>query len=117
MDNKHIKGMRIVNGGIVVNVNGTEVEVLSHHFHNPTCDIVCMYWMDGNVKVELTYFKYTNTSKEGYEVYMTRGTEGVHHYYSKVYDCHTLPKKYVDKGLELKEIHGKINFDDYKERM
>lgn len=45
----YINKCRTVNGGVIIGVRSklvNSVEVLSHHFHNPHCDIVCYYYYD-----------------------------------------------------------------------
>ena len=100
--------MKMVNGGIKFREN---VEILSHTFHNPNCDIVCVYTIFQGIKTEVTYFKDINTGEDGYEVYFFKGEESLQHYYSKCYTCDNLPKKYEKQAIFLKLMHSQTNFD------
>lgn len=107
--------LRTVNGGIVEKINGMEIEILSHNFHNPYCDIVCGYFMEGNTKVELTYYKDIEKNIVGTEIYKFKSKEGTQHYYSRNYK-NEVPKKYGKFVEKLKEVHKIINFEKYKIR-
>lgn len=116
--NKHVNGCRLVNGGIVEEINGMEVEILSHNFHNPYCNIVCHYFMDNGQKVEVTYWKDISIvgDKEGHEVYFFKSREELGHHYSRSYHVDKLPHKYKEIGAKLKAIHSKIDFNKYEDR-
>ena len=114
---KNIKGLTTVNGGKIIEINNKEVEILSHHFHNPYCNIVCDYFLDENGnKVEVTFYKDITTGKTGSEVYKFKDKEELQHYYSRNYNIDSIPKKYIDKVNELKSIYNQIDFEAYKTR-
>lgn len=104
---KEFVKMIMVNGGIKFREN---VEILSHAFHNPNYDIVCIYTMFQGTKTEVTYFKNINTGEDGYEVYFFKGEDSLQHYYSKCYTCDTLPKKYEKHAVFLKLLYSQTNF-------
>jgi hypothetical protein len=112
-----------VNGGVIQNIEGLEIEILSHNFHNPYCDIVCTYFTNENGnKVELTYYKYIDkynnadgTIRSGNEVYMFKNADELQHYKSYNYrNGMNLPSKYIDLANLLKNIHSKIDFNQYQ---
>lgn len=47
---KLINNCNTVNGGIIENINGMDIEILSHNFHNPYCNIICYYVVEDGVK-------------------------------------------------------------------
>ena len=109
--------LQTLNGGIVKNIDGLDVEILSHHFHNPKCDILCTYFLDEDYnKVELTYYKYIKTGNSGYEIYKCKNADDIHFYWSRDFNENNLPKKYQEIAKKLIKIHDSINFDEYKER-
>lgn len=110
---KKINNLTPVNGGIVKRVRGEEIEILSHNFHNPNCDIVCTYFRDkkGN-KTELTYYKDITTGKEGHELYKFNNDD-LQHYYSRHYKIKDLPKKHQGKCKNLIKIHHEIDFNQH----
>lgn len=111
-----IEMLKTVNGGIETSINGLDVEILSHHFHNPYCNIVCTYYMDGGHKVELTYYKDINTGEDGHEVYMFKEASDVQQYRSYNYTKKRLPGKYQTLAEKLIEIHNQIDFEEYTTR-
>lgn len=109
--------MKYVNGGVIEVINGMEVEILSHHFHNPYYDIVCYYFIDNKRnKVEITYYKHLDSGEDGHEVYMFGGANKSQHYRSYNYRIDELPEKYREIAEELRLIHEQIDFNDFLER-
>lgn len=108
-----INNCKPVNCGIVVN----NIEILSHNFHNPYCDIVATYNIiqDGN-KIEVTCCKDLKNNSYSCEIYRFKDKNESQHYYSRHYQENEIPKKYKDIFNSLKETHEKINFEDYTHR-
>jgi hypothetical protein len=104
--------LKFENCGIAEKIEGLDIEILSHNFHNPNCDIVCAYYMEGLIKVELTYFKSLDGEDSGHEVYFFKGDSN-EHYYSNSYMEENIPTKYKSLAKKLIEIHDKIDFDKY----
>lgn len=105
-----------VNHGILMTIDGMDVEVLSHTFHNPLCDIVCTYYMDGDKMCCVTYGRYTKTNKDFSEIYKYR-KGSMQHYYSREYrGCKGLPAQYTNIVNKLKEVHKKIKFQELVKR-
>lgn len=125
-ETRTINGLRTVNGGIIEEINGLKVEILSHNFHNPHCNIICTYYLDESdikrgaktgFKVQLTYYKDIFSGQEGHEVYLFYKPEDLQHYRSyNYYGKKKLPAKYQDLANRLIEIHNQIDFDKYKTR-
>ena len=112
----YINGCLTVNGGVIENIANERVEILSHTFHNPHCNIVCTYFMEGKNKVEVTYYRYLDGS-DGMEIYRFKGREGLQHYYSRNYTKQSeIPKKYIGILNKLMRVYELINFDRYLER-
>jgi len=111
--------IRTVNCGIVENIDGMNIEILSHKFHNPYCNIVCYYYVDRKTgrKTEVTYYKDIETGREGHEVYKFKNADDVCHYRSYNYSIDKLPKKYQEIANKLINIHSQINFDEYTNRL
>jgi hypothetical protein len=113
--------IRTVNGGwklFAGSVNGDEpIECLSHHFHNPNCDIICGYYLDGlGTKIEVTYYRYLGGTKEGHEIYFFPNADAIQHYYSRRYDVGQIPEKYKRRASYLKTAFKYIDFDAMKKR-
>ena len=109
----YINGCLTVNGGVIETINGVQVEILSHHFHNPHCNIVCTYFMEGSDKVEVTYYRHLDGS-DGMEVYRFRGRDELQHHYSRNYTKQSeIPKKYIEVLNKLMQVYQLINFDSY----
>lgn len=106
------------NHGVLVSVEGLDIEIMSHNFHNPTCNIIATYFLDAKGITELTYYRELRSNKEGFEVYKFKSANaGCNHYYSRVYgSINQLPEKYRETGKRLKRIHSGINFEQYKAR-
>ena len=103
------------NGGILLNIEGLDVEILSHNFHNPHCNIVCAYFDNGENIIELTYYNHLDNTLEGHEYYSFSHGE-VGHIYSRNFGTN-VPKKYQQICEKLKEIYSLIDFEQYKERL
>ena len=118
----YINKCRTVNGGVIIGVPSklvNSVEVLSHHSHNPHCDIVCYYYYDNDLcaKVEVTACKDLHSGIFTHEVYFFHGREELKHYTSRIYPHRMkMPKKYLEIAETLIKIHNKINFDNYVNR-
>lgn len=108
--------LKTANGGITKNINGYDIEILSHNFHNPNCDIVCFYFMENGNKTEVTYYKDIISGCSGHEIYKFKSANEIQHYKSYNYSKTNLPKKYNDIANKLIEIHSQINFNDYQSR-
>lgn len=109
--------LETVNKGITKNISGIDIEILSHNFHNPHCNIVCTYFLDKDCnKIELTYYKNINTGEEGHELYKFKSSEELGHYWSRNFSNREVPAKYKELAGQLKEVFKKINFEDYKAR-
>lgn len=109
--------LKTVNGGIIKNIEGLEVEILSHNFHNPHANVVCYYFINENGgKTEITYHKNIYSGNDGHEIYLFNKTSDLQHYKSYNYLPNKLPKKYQELAKKLKHIHSLINFDEYKTR-
>lgn len=96
-----------VNCGQVMEINGFQVEVLSPEFSRHSANIVCHYFMENNIKVEVTYYKNPDGTC-GHEVYFFIGKESSHHYYSNRYDVGDLPDKYTYLSEKLIKAHQEI---------
>lgn len=105
--------LKFANCGIAEKIDGLDIEILSHHFHNPTCDIVCVYYMEGLIKIQLTYFKSIDGEESGHEVYYFKG-DSTQHYYSRRYSEKDILLRHKDLAKKLIEIHDKIDFNKYK---
>ena len=112
-----INNCNTVNGGIIKNVNGMNVEILSHNFHNPHCNIVCYYIVEDGIKKEITYYENIKENNiKGSELYFFKNKSESQHYYSRHYKNGTIPKRYNDIVKKLKEAFKKIDFELYKVR-
>ncbi|EKS4345206.1 hypothetical protein QB607_003210 [Clostridium botulinum] len=109
-----MNNLTFANGGIKENMESLTIEILSHNFHNPHCDIVCTYFMEGNKKIEVTFYKDIKNNICGHEVYYFNSAKQIEHFYSRNYNKNNIPKKYKQIAEQLKNIHAKINFGDYK---
>jgi hypothetical protein len=112
----YVNNCRTVNGGVVINLEDLQLEVLSHKFHNPNCNIICYYYFDGSAKIELTYFKDIATGRDGHEVYFFKGRDGLQHYRSRCYTIDSLPMKYRLLAAELRDKFNVIDFECYTNR-
>lgn len=112
-----MNNLKFVNCGIKKDIEGLTIEILSHNFHNPYCNIICTYFMENDKKIELTYYKNIKTNEEGHEIYKFKNTQSIQHYWSRCYNKNNLPKKYEQIANQLKEIFSKINFEEYKTRV
>ncbi len=118
----YINKCRTVNGGVIVPIQNSfinAVEVLSHKFHNPSCDIICFYYYDKELgaKVEVTLCKNIKTGRLSNEIYFFRTNEDLQHYYSRNYNEYSLiPKKYLKVIHALIQIHKGIDFNQYNNR-
>lgn len=118
-----INGCRTVNGGIVVTSNNDKIpsiEILSHNFHNPKCDILCTYYYDSDVgaKVEITLCRNLENGSWTTEVYFFHTREELQHYRSYSYSLRedTMPSKYKPIVASLRQLHDKIDFNNYIKR-
>lgn len=112
-----MNSLTFCNAGIEKDIDGLTVEILSHNFHNPHCNIVCTYFMEDNKKVEVTYYKDITQNRQGHEVYYFHGKNSLSHYYSRVYNQLNIPRKYKQIAEQLKNIYDKINFEEYKTKL
>jgi len=120
----YINNCRTVNCGVIVNIGldyVKSVEVLSHKFHNPHCDIVCYYFIDEKTgsKVEVTVCKdleYTGYASNGaYSsgVYFFHRKDDLQHYTSRRYELKDVPKKYREIVKDLYRAHLMIDFNQF----
>lgn len=117
---RYINGCRVVHGGIIIDTGVPEmprVEINSHTFHNPNYDIVNYYYYDNELDAKICLTLCRNIHTGGYvsEVYFFKSREELHFYRSKVYKVgyDKIPKKYIPLLNKMKEIHDKINFNQY----
>lgn len=104
----YINGLRTVNGGEIIEVNGMEVEVLRHESHNPNCDIVCTYYRENGKKVKVTFSQDYVHHTMASEVCLFKHDNDLQHYRSYHYELSDIPFKYQELVLTLKIIHENV---------
>lgn len=121
----HIRGLRTVNCGEIVEVKTVEdplcngrpiiVEVLRPEKHNPTHQILCYYLFDKKLgsKVEITLYRDITDGTIGSEIYYFHSKEDIQHYRSMNYtNLNKIPNKYIaiikQLNVSMHEIFGSL---------